>query len=79
MHQENHNRFLTHLDTADYLHVSERTLARWRMEGVGPAFRRFGRRIVYALADIDAWADQRVYSSTSAPPRPWPGSERGEQ
>lgn len=36
-------------------------LAQWRHKGVGPAFYKLGRKIVYRGADLNAWADaQRV-------------------
>ncbi|MNW19410.1 hypothetical protein D3C71_2193860 [compost metagenome] len=37
------------------------------MIGGGPKFRKFGRRVMYAVADLDAWADQRSYAATSDP------------
>ena len=36
-------------------------LAQWRPKGMGPAFYRLGRKIVYRGADLNAWAEaQRV-------------------
>ena len=36
-------------------------LAQWRHKGVGPAFYRLGRKIVYRGEDLNAWANaQRV-------------------
>ena len=36
-------------------------LAQWRHKGIGPAFYRLGRKIVYRGADLNAWAEaQRV-------------------
>jgi hypothetical protein len=36
-------------------------LAQWRHKGMGPAFYRLGRKIMYRGADLNAWADaQRV-------------------
>jgi hypothetical protein len=35
--------------------------------GGGPKFRKFGRRVMYAVSDLDAWADQRSYEATSDP------------
>ena len=31
-------------------------LAQWRHKGVGPAYYRLGRKIVYRGADLNAWA-----------------------
>jgi hypothetical protein len=32
-------------------------LAQWRHKGLGPAYYRLGRKIVYRGADLNAWAD----------------------
>jgi DNA-binding transcriptional MerR regulator len=56
--------YLTQSESADFLRLSERTLERWRVEGMGPPFRRFGRRVVYAKADLERWADSRCFEST---------------
>ncbi|SMD05108.1 helix-turn-helix domain-containing protein [Primorskyibacter flagellatus] len=32
-------------------------LAQWRHKGVGPAFYRLGRKIIYRGADLNAWAE----------------------
>lgn len=61
--------FLIQPEAAAFLRVSERTLERWRVEGGGPPFRRFGRRVVYARDDLEEWADSRCFQSTSEDPR----------
>jgi hypothetical protein len=58
-------RFLTQKQLADLLTVSERTLERWRVEGHGPNFVRVGRRPLYRLADVGAWAQDQTFGSTS--------------
>ena len=59
-------RYLTEQEAARLLRVSTRTLQRWRREGGGPRYRRLGpRRIVYAGADLDAFADGRAFANTS--------------
>ena len=50
---------------ADYLDLSSRTLDGYRVSGDGPAFHRFGNRIRYRLADLDAWAAQRRATTTA--------------
>lgn len=32
-------------------------LAQWRHKGVGPAFYRLGRKIIYRGSDLNAWAE----------------------
>ncbi len=51
---------------AKYLGVSVSVLAKMRMRGDGPPFVKLGRRIViYRLADLAAWMDQRQRVSTA--------------
>jgi hypothetical protein len=50
-----------------YLNLSPRTLEKLRTIGGGPRFRKLGRRIVYKVADLDAWAESRACDSTSDP------------
>lgn len=60
-------RYLTNDEAADYLRLSPRTLEKQRVIGGGPKFRKFGRRVMYAVADLDAWADARSFEATSDP------------
>ncbi|MED5500652.1 MAG: helix-turn-helix domain-containing protein [Pseudomonadota bacterium] len=60
-------RYLTNDEAADYLRLSPRTLEKQRVVGGGPRFRKFGRRVMYAVADLDAWADARSYGATFDP------------
>lgn len=57
--------FLNQTATAKLLGVSQRTLERLRLEGTGPVYRKFGRRVLYARADILGWADAQCRTSTS--------------
>jgi hypothetical protein len=59
-------RYLTNDEAAEYLRLSPRTLEKQRVIGGGPKFRKF-RRVMYAVADLDAWADQRSFEATSDP------------
>ena len=58
--------FLTASEAAAFLRLSTVTMSRWRISGQGPLARWFGRRVVYARADLIAWADERRRQSTSA-------------
>lgn len=60
-------RYLTNDEAAEYLRLSPRTLEKQRVIGGGPRFRKFGRRVMYAVADLDSWADQRSFEVTSDP------------
>jgi hypothetical protein len=48
--------------------MSPRTLERWRWLGQGPAFLKIGGRVVYRLADIEAYEAAQVHTFT--PPSP---------
>ncbi|WP_129640821.1 MULTISPECIES: helix-turn-helix transcriptional regulator [Steroidobacteraceae] len=50
-----------------HLNLSPRTLEKLRTVGGGPRFRKLGRRVLYKLADLDAWSDARACESTSDP------------
>jgi Helix-turn-helix domain len=60
-----HAVFLTTSEAGSFLRISPITLGRWRIEGYGPPFRKFGRRVVYFRDDLLAWANQQARSSTS--------------
>lgn len=49
--------------------LSPRTLEKWRLTGRGPAFRKFGKRVVYSERDLEAWAKAQRRTSTSDPAR----------
>jgi predicted DNA-binding transcriptional regulator AlpA len=56
---------LTQREAAMALRLSERTLERSRVTGLGPPFIKAGRRVLYRPSDIDAWIERRLRSSTS--------------
>ena len=58
-------RFLANREAAAFLNLSPRTLEKLRVIGGGPRFRKFGRRVVYAMANLEAWANARGCDSTS--------------
>lgn len=60
-------RYLTNDEAAEFLRLSPRTLEKQRVIGGGPRFRKFGRRVMYAVADLEAWADARSFEMTSDP------------
>jgi len=60
-------RYLTNDEAAAFLRLSPRTLEKQRVIGGGPRFRKFGRRVMYAIADLEAWADARSFETTYAP------------
>ena len=61
----------SHLSTRDLAtrwNISQRTLDRWRWAGEGPSFLKLGGRVVYRVADIEAFEQQQLRSCTSTDP-----------
>ena len=61
------SRYLTNDEAGAFLRLSPRTLEKQRVIGGGPRFRKFGRRVMYALSDLEAWADARSFEATCDP------------
>lgn len=59
------SQYLGTREAAAFLNLSPRTLDRYRVNGEGPNFHKFGNRVRYTPADLDAWAAERRWSSTS--------------
>jgi excisionase family DNA binding protein len=59
--------YFSTLQAANYLGLSRRTLEGFRCRGGGPAFVKAGRRCLYRLEDLDAWALANRRASTSDP------------
>ena len=57
--------FLTASEAADLLRLSPVTLGRWRIQGCGPKFSKFGRRVLYDRVELLAWAKLQTRGSTS--------------
>lgn len=59
-------RFLERPEAAQYLteqrglKVSKNTLQKWATTGGGPAYRRFGKRAVYLIEDLNEWAERKL-------------------
>lgn len=60
-------RYLRTPEAARFLGLSDRTLEKHRTYGTGPAYRKLGGRVVYALEDLQAWANRGTKTSTSDP------------
>ena len=58
-------QFMNTKETAEFLCISPRTLDRFRVQGGGPVYRKFGGRVVYAIEDILKWADSRKRRNTA--------------
>lgn len=64
VHQAPH---LTNEEAAAFLKLSPRTLEKMRVIGGGPRFRKHGRRVVYAIEDLERWSASRTCETTSDP------------
>lgn len=67
-------RYLRTDEAARFLSLSGRTLEKHRTFGTGPLYHKLGGRVVYALADLQAWADAGAKASTSDPGQPRAGA-----
>lgn len=60
------NRYINREEAAQYLTeqrglpVSKNTLQKWVTTGGGPAYRRFGKRAVYLVNDLNEWAERKL-------------------
>ena len=61
------SRLLNTHEAATYCGSSASTFEKLRLTGGGPVYSKIGRRVVYRLADLDAWLDARRRTSTSDP------------
>ena len=59
------DEFLTQKDAARVLRLSQRTLERYQITGMGPRFVKTGRRVLYRPSDIESWAAERTFGSTA--------------
>ena len=46
---------LTDIEVAQSCGLKPSTLRKWRLQGRGPRWRRFGRAIRYLQSDLEAW------------------------
>ena len=53
-------RLLRTSEAGRFLGLSGRTLEKHRTYGTGPTYRKIGGRVVYAIDDLQSWADQGV-------------------
>lgn len=51
-------------DAAAYIGLSPKTLAKYRVDGIGPPFVKLGR-VYYFKEDLDAWIQARKVSTTA--------------
>ena len=75
------HRLLRTNEAASWLGLSGRTLEKHRTYGTGPSYRKIGGRVVYALDDLQTWANRGARTSTTdqMPMRVSPARRLGER
>jgi hypothetical protein len=58
--------YYTERQAAAHLGLSPNTLAKWRCQGAGPRFHRFGGAIRYARSDLDSFAARSLSTAGGA-------------
>ncbi|EGP55758.1 phage transcriptional regulator, AlpA [Agrobacterium tumefaciens F2] len=58
-------RFVRTAEAARLLDLSPRTLEKHRCDGTGPVYHKLGGRVVYSIADLQAWIQEAARQSTS--------------
>jgi len=59
--------YLTTQEVADLLRTSTETVRYWRNVGKGPASFKVGRRVLYAVEDVEAWLEAARLASKGTP------------
>lgn len=54
-----HHRYLNTQEVAERLRLSEGTLANWRTKGEGPRYVKLGRKVLYSVAEVDAYEQRQ--------------------
>lgn len=63
--EKSESRYLDSAEAAAYLNVSRSMLAKRRLTGDGPSYSKLGKRVIYALVDLDRWVADLKRRSTS--------------
>ncbi len=53
------------IQAADYIPCAKSTLDKLRVKGGGPRFIKLGKKVLYDVADLDAWLEEQKRGSTS--------------
>lgn len=60
-------RWMDTIAAAAFLGYTSKSLEQYRYEGFGPPYRKVGRRVVYALGDLQDWRSRRSPGRPSTP------------
>jgi len=61
------SHFLRPSEAAQFLQLSTSTLAKYRLTGRGPVYRKHGRSVVYDQLELENWSSSCTRTSTSDP------------
>lgn len=56
---------LTTKEAAKRLRLNANTLANWRMQGTGPRYIKLGRKVLYPMAELEAFEQRQLRGSTA--------------
>lgn len=56
---------MTERQASQYMQISEKTLTKWRIQGIGPRFVKIGGLIRYRKLAIDDFLKSKEFNSTS--------------
>ena len=59
-------RFFTPAELETAYRIPVATAAKWRWNGSGPAFVKFGAKVLYRQSDVEAWIASKVRTCTPA-------------
>ena len=59
--------YLKEVAAAEYVNVRPNTLRQWRAQGIGPAYIKMSKSVVYAMRDLDAWLATRRTPTIESP------------
>lgn len=60
------SKYLTAAEVAEMLRTPVETVRYWRHVGKGPASFKVGRRVLYAVEDVDAWLAEARLAGAAA-------------
>jgi predicted DNA-binding transcriptional regulator AlpA len=53
-------RYLTTEEIAERFRTAPSSVREWRQKGYGPKGTKFGRRVLYAEAEVERWEQERI-------------------
>jgi hypothetical protein len=57
--------YMTTAELAARWQMNVVTLANWRVQGKGPMFIKLGRKVLYPMAEVDAWEAKQLRQNTA--------------